>query len=176
MISITATLAAPAPVAGTISFTLGNATGGGTQAARDVDYIASLPIGGTAIEAGATQASSTLTLTPINNDATDGNRAFGVHAAGSGGSASVDITIADDETASTSISLSASPARVAEPAEPGRANEETVLVTVTATLDGKVLDEDATVIISIDPNSAATRDVDYRVLYNATLDDSGWRN
>ena len=79
VISITATLAEPAPVAGTISFTIGNATGGGTQAVRDVDYTASL-LGGVAIEAGATQATSTLTLTPINNDETDGNRAFGVHA------------------------------------------------------------------------------------------------
>ena len=39
---------------------------------------------------------------------------FGVHATGSGGAKSVDITIADDETASTSISLSISPHTVAE--------------------------------------------------------------
>ena len=163
MISITATLAAPAPVAGTIRFTLGNATGGGTQAARDVDYIASLPIGGTVIEAGETQASSTLTLTPINNNETDGNRAFGVHATGSGGSDSVDITIADDETASTSISLSASPYSLSEDAGVSE-------VTVTATLDGKVLDADASVLVDIDEvASQATRDVDYSVLYKVTL-------
>ena len=163
MISITATLEEAAPVAGTISFTLGNATGSGKQAARDVDYIASLPIGGTAIEAGATQASSTLTLTPINNDATDGNRAFGVHATGSGGAKSVDITIADDETASTSISLSASPYSLSEDAGVSE-------ITVTATLDGKVRDEDASVLVDIDEViSQATRDVDYSVLYKVTL-------
>ena len=113
VISITATLAEAAPVAGTISFTIGNATGGGKPAVRDVDYTSS-GLGNVAIEAGATQASSTLTLTPINNDETDGNREFGIHAAGSGGSDSVDITIADDETASTSISLSASPYTLSE--------------------------------------------------------------
>ena len=163
VISITATLAEPAPVAGRINFTLGNATGGGKQAARDVDYIASLPIGGTVIEVGDTQASSTLTLTPINNDATDGNRAFGVHATGSGGAESVDITIADDETASTSISLSASPYSLSEDAGVSE-------VTVTATLDGKVLDADASVLVDIDEvASQATRDVDYSVLYKVTL-------
>ena len=79
VISITATLAEPAPVAETISFTIGNATDGATPAVRDVDYTALL-LGSVAIEAGATQATSTLTLTPINNDATDGNRSFGIHA------------------------------------------------------------------------------------------------
>ena len=79
VISVTATLAEAAPTAGTISFTVGNATDGATPAVRDVDYTA-LGLGSVAIEAGATQASSTLTLTPINNDETDGNRSFGVHA------------------------------------------------------------------------------------------------
>ena len=164
VISITATLAEAAPVAGTVSFTIGNATGGVTQAIRDVDYIASGGLGSVAIEAGATQATSTLTLTPINNNETDGNRAFGVHAvAGSGGSASEDITIADDETASTSISLSASPYSLSE-------DDGVTSVTVTATLDGKVLDADASVLVDIDEvTSQATRDVDYSVLYKVTL-------
>ena len=161
VISITATLAEAAPVAGTISFTIGNATDGATPAVRDVDYTASL-LGNVAIEAGATQASSTLTLTPINNDETDGNRSFGVHAVGSGGSDSVDITIADDETASTSISLSVSPNTVAE-------GDAATSLTITATLDGKVLDADAVVTVSVDPASEATRDVDYRMLFNPRL-------
>ena len=161
VISITATLAEAAPVAGTISFTIGNATDGAMPAVRDVDYTASL-LGNIPIEAGATQASSTLTLTPINNDETDGNRSFGVHAAGSGGSASTNTTIADDETASTSISLSVSPHTVAE----GDAATE---LTITATLDGKVLDDDATVTVTVDPASEAMRDSDYRMLFHPTL-------
>ena len=161
VISITATLAEAAPVAETISFTIGNATDGAKPAVRDVDYTASL-LGSVKIEAGDTQATSTLTLTPLNNDETDGNRSFGIHAEGSGDSDLVNITIADDETASTSISLSVSPNTVAEGA--GQ-----TFVTITATLDGMVLDADATVTVSLDPASQATRDVDYRMLFNPAL-------
>ena len=76
-------------------------------------------------------------------------------------------TIADDETASTSISLSASPYSLSEDAGVSE-------ITVTATLDGKVLDEDASVLVDIDETidetvSQATRDVDYSVLYKVTL-------
>ena len=117
-----------------------------------------------AIAEGATQATTTLTITPIDNSQEDGNRVVGIHAvAGSGGSsASVDITIADDETASTSISLSVSPHSVAEGAA-------ATSLTITATLDGKVLDADAVVTVSVDPASQATRDVDYRMLFNPRL-------
>ena len=118
--------------------------------------------GSVAIEAGATEASTTLTLTPIDDATVDGNKFLGVQASASGGSASVDIKIADDETASTSISLSANPHTVSE------ADGVTDIV-VTATLDGKVLDADATVTISIDPASKATRDEDYAALFNPNL-------
>ena len=159
-ISITATLAGAAPVAETIEFRLG-APSSGAEAIRDVDYAASLG-GSVAIEEGATEASTTLTLTPIDDDTVDGNKFLGVQASASGGSASVDIKIADDETASTSISLSASPHTVSE------ADGVTDIV-VTATLDGKVLDADAVVTISIDPASKATRDEDYAALFNPRL-------
>ena len=42
-------------------------------------------------------------------------------------------------------------------------------LTVTATLDGQVLDADATVILSIDPASSATRDLDYSAMFNPSL-------
>ena len=159
-ISVKATLSAPAPVAETIKFTLG-APSEGAQAIRDVDFSATLH-GNVAIAEGATEATTSLTLTPIDNGNTDGNRVVGVHATASGGSASADITIADDETASTSISLSADPHTVNE-------NADNTELTITATLDGKVLDADAEVILSIDPNSEATRDVDYRSLFRPVL-------
>ena len=159
-ISVTATLAEASPVAATINFTIG-APKVGVQAIRDVDYTASLH-GSVAIAEGATQATTTMTLTPIDNSAVDGNRVVGIRAAGSGGSASADITIADDETNSTSISLSISPHTVAEGAA-------ATALTITATLDGKVKDTDQIVIVSVDPASQATRDVDYRMLFNPTL-------
>ena len=159
-ISITATLAGPAPDAETIEFRLG-APSSGAEAIRDVDYSASLG-GSIPIEKGATEASTTLTLTPIDDDKVDGNKSLGVQASASGGSASVDITIADDETASTSISLSADPHTVSE-------SDGVTDIVVTATLGGKVLDADATVTISIDPASKATRDEDYAALFNPRL-------
>ena len=163
-ISVTATLAEPAPVDAVVSFTLGNATGDAaldTPAERDVDFTAR-GLGNVNIMAGATSASSTLIVTPINNDATDNNRSFGVHASAAGGSASANFTIADDETASTGISLSADPHTVSEDAG-------VTEITVTATLNGKVEADDVVVTVSVDPNSQATRDVDYSALFNPLL-------
>ncbi|MCY4604357.1 MAG: putative Ig domain-containing protein [Gemmatimonadetes bacterium] len=159
-ISITATLAGPAPDGETVEFRLG-APSSGAEAIRDVDYAASLG-GSVDIEAGATEASTTMTLTPIDNDKVDGNKSLGVQASASGGSASTDIKIADDETASTSVALSANPHTVSE-------SDGVTNIVVTATLGGKVLDADAIVIISIDPASKATRDEDYAALFNPRL-------
>ena len=135
------------------------ASGAGTAAVRDADYTASL-VGNVAIEVGDTQATTTLTLTAVDNSDTDGNRFLAVQARGSGGSASEDIKIADDETASTSVLLSASPNTVAEDA--GLTD-----VTITASLDGKVQDADVAVTVSIDAASSATRDEDYVALFVA---------
>ena len=160
-ISVKATLAEAAVVAETIQFTLG-APSEGVQAIRDVDFSAALH-GKVSIAEGATEATTSLTLTPIDNANTDGDRVVGIHATAKGGSsASADITIADDETASTSISLSANPHTVSEGAG-------TTSITITATLDGKVLDADATVTLSVDPASEATRDADYRALFRPHL-------
>ena len=155
-IAVKATLADTAEVAETIRFTLATSDAG-TAAVRDADYTASL-VGNVPIEVGATQASTTLTLTAVDNDAEDGNRFLAVQAKASGGSASEDIKIADDETASTSILLSATPNTVSE--GDGETN-----VTITASLDGKVMDADASVVISIDAASSATRDEDYVSLF-----------
>ena len=157
-ISVKATLAEPATVAETIKFTIEDSDAG-TVADRDVDFDASL-VGSIPIEVGDTQATTTLTLTALDNDDEDGNRFLAVQAKGSGGSASEDIKIADDETASTSILLSASPNTVAEDA--GLTD-----VTVTASLDGKVQDDDVKVAVSIDAGSSATRDEDYVALFVA---------
>ena len=146
-IAIKATLAKNGP-AGTVEFTLEP-----SSAVRDVDYKASMS-GSIAVEAGATSASTTLTLEPIDNDAEEGNKELTVQAAAGGSSATDSIEITDDETASTGITLSADPHEVSEDAG------ETA-VTVTATLNGKALDADAIVTVSIDSGSDAERDLDY---------------
>ncbi|MYC72416.1 MAG: T9SS type A sorting domain-containing protein [Gemmatimonadetes bacterium] len=134
----------------------------GTQAVRDVDYTASLGAI-IAIPAGTTTGTATLTLTPINNIAVDSLRAIGVQATfASGATLMTDIKIVDDETPSTSIELSVNPHSIVE----GSGNVE---VTVTATLDGKALAENATVVVAIDATSTATRDVDYAALFNPLI-------
>ena len=159
-ILLTATLAAPSAKAETVLFTIA-APSSGTPAVRDADYTAALG-SSVVIAAGELQGRTTLTLTPIDNAEVDGNRYLGVEASASGGSARTDIKIADDETPSTSLSLSVTPHTLSEDAV-------VTQLTVTATLDGKVLDADATVAISIDPASSATRDLDYSALFNPSL-------
>ena len=159
-ITLTATLATAAATAEDVLFTI-VAPSAGDLAVRDSDYIAALG-GVVTIAAGDLQGTTTLTLTPLNNAMVDGNKYLGVRASASGGSAQTDIEIADDETPSTSISLSVSPHTVSEAAG-------MTTLTVTATLDGKVLDAAKDVTISIDDASAASRDLDYNVLFNPRL-------
>ena len=161
-ITLTATLAEASTVEEKVLFTIVGPSDG-AAAVRDVDYTATLG-GLVTIAAGETQGSTTLTLTPIDNSVADGNKFLGVQAtvaAKSGASARTDIKIADDETASTSIALSVNPHTISEGAD-------NTVGTITATLDGKALDADATVSIAIDA-SAATRDVDYRILFTTPL-------
>ena len=159
-ILLTATLAAPAPRAETILFTIA-APSSGTPAVRDADYTAVIG-GSVVIAAGETQGRTLLTLTPLDNEEVDGNKYLGAQASASGGSAQTDIKIADDETPSTSLSLEVTPHTLSEDAG-------VTQLTVTAMLDGKALDAASTVTISIDPASAATRDLDYSALYNPSL-------
>ena len=159
-ITLTATLAAPSAMDETIHFTMG-APADGALAVRDLDYTAQLG-GVITVVAGQTQGTTTLTLTPIDNAVVDGDKYLGVQASASGGSAQTDIKIAADEAPSTSLMLSVSPHTVSEDA--GATD-----LTVTATLDGSVLDADATVILSIDPASSATRDLDYSAMFNPSL-------
>ena len=159
-ITLTATLAAAAPAAETIYFTIAAPTQG-TAAVRDADYSAVLE-GSVPIAAGATQATTTLRLTPFDNDEVDGDTFLGVQATASGGSAQTDIKIDDDETASTSIALSVNPHTVQE----GAGQTE---ITITATLDGKALPQDAAVKLSIDAASSAQRDLDYSALFDPLL-------
>ena len=159
-IAVTATLASASATDETVRFTI-VAPSAGATAIRDVDYTAALG-GVVTIAAGDLQGTTMLSLTPINNSAVDGNKYLGVQASASGGAAQTDIKIADDETPSTSLSLSVTPHTVSE-------DGQVTNLTVTATLDGKVLDSAITVTISVDPASAATRDVDYSALFNPLL-------
>ena len=140
----------------------------GKQAVRDVDYVASLgdvpaQVTVVTIPAGATEGTTILSFTPINNSAMDGSRSIGVQATFASGVALMkDIKIVDDETPSTSIALSADPHTIVEGSGDTR-------ITVSATLDGKVLAENATVVVAIDGTSTALRDVDYIAVFNPLI-------
>jgi len=136
----------------------------GKPAVRDVDYDATLEGAVVTIPAGETVGTTTLTLTPRDNSRGDGLRAIGVQAAfASGATLLTDIEISDDETSSTSIALSVSPHKVSEDAG-------TTDVSVTATLDGLELSEDAIVSLSIGNASTAARDVDYTVEFTPLIE------
>ena len=160
-IALTVSLATAKTATETVTFTV-VAPSEGKPAVRDVDYVASLGAI-VSIPAGATVGTTTLTFTPINNTAVDDLRAVGVQATfASGATLMTDIKIVDDETPSTAIALSVNPHAIVE-------GSGDVNVTVTATLNGKVLGENATVIIAIDAASTATRDVDYAALFDPLI-------
>ena len=128
--------------------------GSGKEAVREIDYRATLPPGSAiTIPAGRTSGTATLTFTPLNNEEEDGDRFLSMQATSSDGSEWTTITILDDETLSQSIELSVNPAEIREDAG---ATE----VAITATLTGKVLDEDAILLFQTDAGTAI-RDVDY---------------
>ena len=155
---LTFTLEAAAAADESVRFTI-VAPSEGTEAVRDVDYTAVVEALIT-IPAGATEGTATLTITPINDDAEEGLKALGVRATlvSTGETLSTEIKIRDDETPSTAIELSADPNTLDE-------NAPLTTITVTATLDGEALAEDATVHLVIDQASTATRDLDYAALF-----------
>ena len=162
-VSLTFTLGAAATSVEVVRFAIVDPSEG-TAAVRDVDYTAKLNAI-IIIPVGATEGTTTLTLTPINDEDEEGLKALGVRATliSTNETLSTDIELRDDETPSTSIALSADPSTLSEDAA-------LTIVTVTATLDGKALEEDATVRLAIDDESTATRDVDYDALFTPIIE------
>ena len=163
-ISLTFTLEDTAAVDESVRFAI-VAPSDGTEAIRDVDYTAVLEALIT-IPAGATEGTATLTITPINDDAEEGLKALGVQATlvSTGEALSTDIELRDDETPSTAIELSADPSTLTE-------GDPLTSITVTATLDGKALAEDATIRLAIDEmSSTALRDLDYSALFTPMIE------
>ena len=159
----------------TVRFTISDAVPSGANdpnnrfedavpAERDGDYRATSP--SIVIRAGETTGTTTMTVTPIDNDDEDLPRAFRVNArVGNNAPLSAGILITDDDTTSESITLEVSPDEISEGADPTQ-------VTVTGILNGKVFVDDVVVflVITDDTNGdgtvdeqdrAATRDLDY---------------
>jgi hypothetical protein len=162
-ISLTFILEAAAAADESVQFAI-VAPSEGTEAQRDVDYTVTLGVLIT-IPAGATEGTATLVLTPIDDNSEEGLEAIGIQATlvSTGQTLVTNIAIRDDETPSTSIALSANPSTLSE-------NDDLTTVTITATLDGKALEEDATVHLAIDNESTATRDLDYAALFTPVIE------
>ena len=133
---------------------------GAEKAVRGTQYTAT--VDDLVIPAGEKTGTTALNLTIFDNSGKNNARVFRVQAQVGTISKYAFIKIADDETASTSILLSANPNSLSESA--GETDG-----TITATLDGKVLDADQIVVISIDPDSEADRDVDYLLQFSTLL-------
>ncbi len=162
-VSLTFTLGAAATSVEIVRFAIVDPSEG-TAATRDVDYTAKLNAI-IVIPVGATEGTTTLTFTPINDDDEEGLKALGVQATliSTNETLLTDIELRDDETPSTSIALSADPNTLSE-------NDDLITVAITATLDGKALEEDATVRLAIDNESSATRDLDYAALFTPMIE------
>ncbi len=130
----------------------------GSSGTRDVNYEVEV-IEGLTIPAGDTKGTAMLRVTPVDNSGVNNPWTFTVQAkVGDDASQMKDapFEITDDETLSDDITLSVSPSEIKEDAG-------ATTVTVTGTLNGKVLDAAATITLVVDrtPDKSATRDVDY---------------
>ena len=119
------------------------------------------------IPAGAKRATATLTLTPIDDEIIDEDLPIEIHGNAGGGKTveSATIMLIDDDKDSQNIDLSV------DIAELIRFDEETE-ITVTATLDGKVLDEDTRIFLIIGDHPDLTSDPNTDTDGDGDMDDA----
>ena len=139
-VEVTAALnAATRPGTTIVSVTVG-ASGDG--ASRNADFTAPTAVAVT-IPAGQTTGTATFTLTPVDDELVEGPETITVHGTASGLTVNdATLTLDDNETASTSVSLSLNPASVSEDAG-------SVSVEVTATLDEAASPEPIAVNVTV---------------------------
>ena len=148
-VTVTATMSAARTAGTTVNITLSG------TAENPADYAATA-LGSITIAQGQTSATSTLTITPVDDDVVEGVETITVSgASGSRQVSPADITITDDDTAPTGITLSVSPVTVGE-------GDGQTDVTVTATLVGdSTLSTNTTVSLSL--GGTANDPADYDV-------------
>ncbi len=121
---------------------------------RDVHYRLSFgpPL---VIAAGATEGTTTITLTPANDTEVATRDSIYIQVSVGGASEIKALAIVDDDAVSTAVALTVALTSISE----GAGN---VVVGVTGTLNGKVLATDVVVSLTIDSNfDEAVRDLDY---------------
>ena len=139
-VQVTASLNADARAQDTeVTVTIG---AGGDSAVEGTDYgtVRDLTL---TIDAGETTAETTFTLDPTNNDAVDGAKTITVDGSASGLAVrSTDLTLNDDDVASTTVTLTLDPPQVSE-----SAGSRTVRV--TGTLDGTARMTETVVAVTV---------------------------
>ena len=108
------------------------------------------------IGAGATSGTGTFTLTPTQDIVAEGDETISVGGTATGLTVTgTSVTLEDDETASTAVTLSVNPTRV------GEADAATAVV-VTAALDGAAPSAATAVTVAVgDSADSATEGTDY---------------
>ena len=160
-VTVTAELDADARPAETAVTVAVGAAGDG--AAEGTDY-AAVPDFTVTIAAGSTTGSGTFTLTPTDDNLAEGDETLSL--TGSAGGLAVTgtaLTIADDETVSTGVTLSVTPESVREDAGG-------TTVTVTAELDADARPSATPVTVAVGSTSdAATEGTDYAAVPDLTV-------
>ena len=143
-----------------VSITIGDAS---DSASEGVDYgtVADLSV---TINAGAPSATATFRLSPTDDTYGEGDEQISVSATASGLTVTgTQLTIADDETASTVVTIDVSPTAVRE-------SDATTTVTVTATLDEDPRAAATEVAVTVgDAADSATEGTDYETVDDFTM-------
>ena len=133
----------------------------GSGAADAVDF-AAVPNFEIEIAAGATTGTGTFTLTPEDDSLDESDETLAIGGSSDLPVTGTEVTLEDDDVASTGIALSASPSRVSEGAG-------ATAVTVTAALDGGARTVDTEVTVSVAGSGAADA-VDFAAVADFEID------
>ena len=160
-VTVTATLDEDARAIGTTVTVAVGETGDSATEGTDYTAVSDLTV---MIAAGSTSGTGTFTLTPTDDTLGEGSETVSVTGSATGLTVTgTELTLTDDETVSTEVTLSVNPTSVREDASP-------TTVTVTATLDEDARVSATTVTVAVgETGDTATEGTDYATVNNLTL-------
>ena len=142
-----------------VTLSVGDASDSATSG-TDYDAVNNFTV---TISSGQTSGTGTFTLTPMDDNVAEGEETLTVSGTSALPVTSAELTLADDDPASTAIALTLNPPRVAEDAGGTE-------VIVTATLDAGARPEATEVTVSVgDMGDSATSGTDYDAVNNFTV-------
>ena len=159
-VSVTATLdgsASPTAIEVTVSV---GAVGDGATAGTDYQEVSNFSL---TISAGATSGTGTFTLTPEQDQVAEGDEGITIAGTSALPVTGTELTLTDDDLASTGVTLSVAPESVAEDAG-------ATAVSVTAALDGSASPTAMEVTVSVGAvGDGATAGTDYQAVSDFTV-------